>query len=236
MAKRSRSISLDGSMPLDVAQASRFPAGSLRAVANTIRRMYCLEYRAIHPDSPKYGEARIPQWDGGADRTGAVHRPVWPVAADFMLTQGYDPISYIHAMFVNRRGQHDPTPTHIRTPAVEEAYRHYLQHVQEDLTSAWDRACTAVAGRVNMLRASYPDETDARIYATAVSDSQLDLSPLYRFCASSMLQDPALVAHYHDNALVQYAFQKAEYDRAWAEHIPASLRAEADTYRQRMAD
>ena len=236
MASRVRSVSLDGLMPIEEEQVSRHPQGSLRAVANTVRRMYCLEYRTVHSDSPKYGETRLPQWDGGADRGGTVHRPVWPHAADFLLDRQYDPISYVHIMFVNRRGQLVPTPTQIRSPGVEEAYKHYLTHIQDDLIHAWDRYCVAVAGRARMLAALSPGETEERIYTTAICDRQLDLSPLYRYCASVVLNDQPLAAHYHDSALIQYAFQKAEYDLAWDQHIPHAMREEAETYRQRLAD
>jgi hypothetical protein len=178
----------------------------------------------------------MPQWDGGADRAGSVHRPVWPIAADFLLARGYDPISYVHAMFVHRRGQVTPVPTHIRSASVEEAYKHYLTHVQDDLTTAWDRFCVAVDGRVRMLRASSPEETETRMYATAISDRQLDLSCLYRYCASVVLNDHQLASHYYEPALMQYAFQKPEYDMAWGMKIPHAMRQAAETYRQRMAD
>lgn len=204
-------------------------------LGNIIRELYCRLYRQYNPQSKRYGESPLPQWDGGKDRWGANHRPIWPQIAAHCLRHKVDPVIYLHVQFSETVGRPSPTPNQLLAENALNRYQTYLTRSDELLSG--DKARSAGHLQRRLLQLEPARGTPEQKLLTALMDEKIVQScPLFRYCIGFAQRLEAVTSRYHAAALQQYVFQHDLYDRAWgADFIPSPLRQEAVMLRARMA-
>lgn len=200
-------------------------------IADFVRRCYVSEFRRF-TGMPHYGTEELPAWDGGEDRWGAVHKPVWTRLARFFVAEQIDPIVYINLQFTAALGREPPRPNMLTGPDAMQRYRRFMQNAVEEFTRSFKSQALSLETMLTELRI-HTWMTDEQRMTIALMDERLvQATPLFRYGLAKMANLSRVLAYYHDQALYQYAFQSAQYDAAWdPDMIPDDLRQEAAAVR-----
>lgn len=99
---------------------------------NLTRRLYCFHVRQWELRRGKvsdYGKKRMAVWDGGRDRNGAYHQPVWPRLNSHMTAHQLDAFRYMSLSFKSFGAARFPTPRQLIGAAALERYSQCLDPV-----------------------------------------------------------------------------------------------------------
>jgi hypothetical protein len=208
------------------------PAAVLDAMAREIRAIYSAQRRyasARRPRPSTWGQKVIPRWDGGEDPHGAVHVPIWPRIAQICAVHQIEPRLFVEAQFAGRAAGEVPQPDALLRAEALERYHAHVRGSEARLRLDW-RAESGHFLRKATTREYTLGETRDEAAAYVLADPDSNLSALFRYCLAHLGQSPGLMARYRIPALMQYAFRRYAYDRAWADHLPDGLRANADAF------
>lgn len=218
-----RVVFIDGIPVQEAGQAS-----AVEGVANLVRAIYCAEYRTA-TGSETYGSSYIPQWDGGEDAYGRHHRCVWPRMAQFFIEQHISPPAYINVQFGYRRGQTPPTPTMMMSAKSLEQYKAFARSEVARQRESWVRWCQMFITATVITRLSYPNATPERLASLTLLGNQFDsASALFKYCLAAKAGLESVAAAYHDDALLQYVFQRQQLNEAIGADLPPALTFDAD--------
>jgi|JI10StandDraft_1071094.scaffolds.fasta_scaffold21844_4 hypothetical protein len=238
MMTRERVIQLDVHMPPEQPAKSAAAVSTYHATAKLLRRLYCMQYRQTKPSSSDYGEHPIARWDGGIDSAGKVFKPVWPKLAELVVDGQLDPYAFIRRGFaVYRTKATPPTPSQLQSEAVLSEYRRYKATIVADLRDYWDRECLELDMRRRVLLATISNVSEHAATITALLDTPTPTgdAAMFRYVAAAIMGCDRVCEFCHTQALLAYSNQKIDYDAAWGEKIPATLRTEADEYRRSLS-
>jgi hypothetical protein len=104
------------------ANLSAAEARDIRHLAAEVRRLNLLNCRLFfsrvtgHDPGPQ--ERRAARWDGGEDRYGKRHQPIWPKLARHYLEAGADPATALQAAFRRWDGPEPPLPNKLLAAPV----------------------------------------------------------------------------------------------------------------------
>lgn len=89
------------------------------------RRLYCFHVRQWELRRGKtsdYGNRRMAVWDGGRDRSGAMHRPIWPRLNSHIRANSLDVFRYLSISFKTFSTDRHPTPRQLIGPTALARY------------------------------------------------------------------------------------------------------------------
>lgn len=208
---------------------------AVASVAAEIRAAYVREYKIAKPWGRTYGDAHMPQWDGGTNRAGDNKQAIWPKIAVLLISRGADPVTFVHAQFFLHAGGQPPKPNYLLRA---EAWANYARHAEvmvKDLRDALKRQQLMYQTRLAEMDRFIRLTPAERVINTLCDEHNWEGSPLFRYTQAVAADLPKVAAYFYDRAFVQYVFQQAAYDTAWAEFpIPAPLRAAASRFRGRL--
>lgn len=197
----------------------------LEAVANQIRSAYLVERSAISHTGRPYRSS--PKWDGGVDKYGKRHKPIWPKIAKLVLSNHLDPLAFVRAQFSGRT-HNPPRPTELlNAKALDRAGRAKACDTQDFTVffrSQINTYCVEVI-RLNELM-EWPKEL---IWLTVLKDESLSLSSLFRYCQAVAIGGPRfekVARKYRVAAMLQYIRGREEYDRVWKDWLSPEFKAE----------
>jgi hypothetical protein len=218
-----------------LAAADAMTYGSPESLGGGIRTMYCSLYRQYNPKAVNYGDKAMPQWDGGRDRWGANHRPIWPRLASHFMQHSIDPAIFLHVQFAETIGRASPTPNMFFSHEASVRYTSYLQRAIEELVQAKERSAGLISRRLRQIEASR-GTPEQKILTVVMDEHTVQACPLFRYCFAMQFNIELAAAAYFAKALHQYMFQHAQYDQAWGvDFIPVHLRETARQVRSRLA-
>jgi hypothetical protein len=196
-----------------------------------IRSAYVLAVRRFSTRqtgiASQYGAKSIPQWDGGTDAYGRVHKaPVWAKIAAFSFDNGIDPLRLIDVVFAGWNKPVAPYPTFLMTTEALSAYGK-IEQIDRDAAAVFKAQTMEFTDRVDFL---VDQGTPMAIAVRKVLlNRQHALSALFRYVAALQVGLPEVALVFRDEAIQRYLFNRAAIDKAWGDMIPAILVTEADS-------
>jgi hypothetical protein len=232
---RERSIQLDdsGVSPEDTEdQAQCAPeVQQWERLARVVRQVYIL----LRSEAQGVLYPSCAQWDGGQDKYGRNHKPIWPKVARFLVARGYEPLDYMRVQFFRAPPGRVPQPNQLTSDAAVELYQTHLQKPRRNLLTTLQWEIESVRSEMlpwqQGLNWSF---TQAMEWALR-NEATVKASPLVRYCLAVEYGLNDIAELYHDRALVQYVVQKDAYNAAWpAGILPEPLRTAADALTERI--
>ena len=192
----------------------------LGLMADYIRDMY-IRCRRLRPGEHNYQLHE--KWDGGVDSRGRQHKNVWPKIARFMFQHQLDASACMSLRFELAAGlKSAPLPDHIPSLRYLDDYKAVSQldttELRYILRAEKELATVEIAEAAQFELVGIPG------WIFVLGNSELSLSPLFRYCLASSEELTDLLDRYRTSAILQYASSMDNYDAAWAEWIPAKFR------------
>lgn len=175
-------------------------------------------------ETSRDGLRPIPAWDGGVDRNGRRHRPVWPKLAAALSSRGVGLVSFVEAQFGPDRPI--PEPNMLLGDA---AFDRAVEYERSAPRAAADRRRAQEAA----VRAAVPREM--RLYGLGVEDAaravlrgpNLDATPLFRHCFAAAAGATDMLPESREAALAELCVGFHAYSNGWRGFLPAALFCEA---------
>ncbi len=179
--------------------------------------------------SSTWGDAAMPRWDGGETAT-ATYTPVWPKIAKLCIKHQAEPGVYVKAQFDEIKVR-IPWPSDLLGESAIARYtafagRNYARLREALLNQSRDFDNQAHWLCIEARHGITLDEAASRV----LRDTSFGITPLFRHCVASRFHAIAIAERFRDAALLQYVFQRKDYDNAWGDTIPQSLRDDADEF------
>jgi len=228
MSKQFRAIELDdGGFPTRLApvDATPRPPDPLDQLAQLVRQIYVVIRRNVTGDMD-YGRDPIPRYDGGVDRWNKRYKPVWPKVAAHIARLSANPVAYIRCQF-HGRNRHGKIvkPDQLCSPAAVDKFERYRRDAVTMLRGALESQSTSMRAEMCVLEVSGKTPIVA-IEMAVMNIAAVNASALLRYCVGEEYHLPAVMRRWHNEALLQYVFEMAAYDQAWAGWLPKSLQEE----------
>lgn len=209
---------------------------TLTLIPKQVRRKFCYSVRLFHllrgnREFFDYGDEPIAKYDGGRDRYGRKHTPVWPKIAKLILDREMNLDNFIAATFRSWEGQTHPAATYFLSEGAIQRYEDFKgadPRGRVDVLARELKVSTEVLlTKIEMEKVGGRDEAEAQ--ASAILDPFAQVSPLFRLCAAVIGGHNRLVPLLLNDALTQYLGNRTAYDEAWDSFIPDILRQKADS-------
>ena len=178
---------------------------------------------------PDYGREPMPRWDGGTDKFGTRHKPIWPKIAKVLLQEAADPWMYMQAQFaaIGR----EIRPNFLYGKAALRNWEQFKAGTAERVEQQLHNDREAV--EAHLLPYTQHGMAFPRALALALGNTTTNsASRLYRYCLAVRNDLPAVAAFFYESALLQYLYQQEPYDAAWGPLLPTPLREFATHTRQ----
>lgn len=201
-------------------------------IAAMVRELYMACAREV-TGSPTYGTREIPRWDGGEDRFGTQHQPVWPRIARFMLQHRVHPLYFIRAQFWSTKpGRRMPMPNQFYNDQALENYHRFLAtRTPEALRAIAESEKRAVYGVATPFVETLGWDWKKAIRYALGDLAAIGVSALTRFCVAAQTELPDVAERCRDRALLQYLWESDVYNAVWGDQIPEDFRQEAEELR-----
>lgn len=172
-----------------------------------------------------------PRWDGGVDKRGAEHKPIWPKLAKFMIKNGLTPETCVRMRFAFRGETSGKAvlPNQIALEKYVDRYRgdsHNNGRTQQELQSlASETSCFQTHTQLTI---EDEGKTAEDAWRSVLSDETLSLSPLFRHCVAANESLDNIAKYYHAQAVTQYLCAPTEYNEVWGKLIPDDFKLHAE--------
>lgn len=193
-------------------------------MCRVVRQAY-IHCRREHCGKWNYGENGLGKWDG-EDKFGTNVAPIWPKVAAHIIRLGADPVTFIRAQFANTRIDQPPLPNQLLSESSVAKYDRYAANAERDLRERLERELDSVQSMVIGLEKALNWEYGRALRYALFNHSEVFAGPVLRYALALEYELPDVADRYRDHALLQYAFQKPFFDRAWDGCIPAQLSKE----------
>lgn len=204
----------------------------LALLARRLRAVYVQERSAF--ETMKLGEPvkyQVPrsydgrpavETDGGVELQPAT-RSVWWVLARFLAAEDFSPEAFIEAQF-DRLGPtaRPPEPRQLRSAACVRRAAQFVAATAREIPLELVLQRKQAATRISYLQL-YGREAKEDSYAIALLDSDLELSPLFRYCLALSiggLRFRRIAKRFETEACFQYQRYRKHYKRHWGELLP----------------
>lgn len=228
--KAQRCIMLPESEPAAAASDNAEQQFRLNLLAEEVRTAYTvgrMTYGRKDYD-PSY-------WDGGDGSdvaNGRRRSNAWIALAQFCLEHDLEPLPFIQINFEGCLSNRLPTPWQLRTAKAVQRYRERMGDMVSRLRTQLANDLLSIRSEAMPLQQTLQWTYERSLRYALFNVTTVFASPLTRFCLAAEHQFWDIVAHFHDQALVQYVFLRPSYDEAWGLVIPGTLREEAAQYRR----
>lgn len=191
------------------------------------RRNY--EYRITGKPS-NYGAGVIKKWDGGTDDYGKMHVAVWDELAELCICQKLKPKLWVKLLFDHWKGgrRHPPTPPDLKSG--EHIARYHAQATQqlERFKIAYDLEKETARRNIFLLERSVKEYSYEQIIRVLIEDQNVVLSPFFKYWLAVSIKAPDLILRVYPDALIQYFFDRQNYDAVWGTEVPKIIKTHAD--------
>lgn len=140
-------------------------------------------------------------WDGGQDRLGRQHQPIWPKIAEFCDTHAVDPELWIEAVFALWGDLSPPQPTVFLSPAYLSYYEQrrplLIQQLELRLRGQWELFQTLV----HIWDTSRKDTNKA--IRAVLTNFSVQLMPLMRYLLAKTADQQDVVEVVEEAARIQ---------------------------------
>lgn len=174
-------------------------------------------------------------WEGGTYGPGACFTCIWPDVVRHLVRICANPAEYIYLQFLAySMGNYPLPPSHMLKPSdlttqtATHVYSRQHAPMTEQTWESSDEELGTLQLEVPVIVRDIPWHRGHPWRHELHGIEGQWHTALYYYCLAAADNCQRLQEHFHDPALRQYAFQRAEYDRAWGTRIPARLRSEAD--------
>jgi len=203
------------------------------ALPGMIRDTFCAMVREFTGDD-SYGVKAMPAWDGGKDRWGKNHKPVWPKIAKHIVQIQANPIDYLKAQFNYASPGRQPAPNTLTHDNAVKKYDQYMVNIDEKLKRKLELDVESVKNRATLVQHGLGWDFTRALRDALLTHGTVYASPLARYCLATEYEFKDIAARYYNQALVQYVFQKKFYDAAWAGVIPPDFQQHGQKLLERM--
>lgn len=231
--RRRRVIEIDDAPTPEPERAADADVQRIDKLAELIRELFCSMVRDF-TTSADYGKEKMPNWDGGKDRWGKNHRPVWPRLAKHILRLQADPMAYLKAQFNYATPGRSPAPNTLMSDRAVARYHNYIADAKELLARDLRFDVKSVKTRAKLLEHGLNWDFAKAMRDALQTHGSVYASALARYCMAVEYEFEDLAQVFYDEALIQYLFQKQFYDAAWAGCIPSQLRDHAAALLEKM--
>lgn len=195
-----------------------------RAARNlyVFHRNYLKAMRTGRPS--RDGHGTVPAWDGGVDRNGRRHRPIWPKLAAAVAARGVGLLSFVEAQFGPMRPI--PEPNMLLGDAAFDRAAEYVAGAPKDaadLRRAQEAQVLAAVPRAGRL---YGLDTEDAARAV-LRDPSLDATPLFRHCFAAAAGAVDMLPESREAALAELCCGFYAYTNGWRGFIPDALFVQA---------
>lgn len=202
--------------------------GGSGVVARAARNLYVFHRNYLKSmrtgESTRDGLRTVPAWDGGVDRNGRRHRPVWPKLAAALVARGAELVSFVEAQFGTAAAIPEPNML-LGDAAFDRAF--------EYARSAPREAAERRRSQEAAMLAAVPREM--RLYGRGVEDAAravlrdpgVEVTPLFRHCFAAAAGATDMLPESREAALAELCIGFHAYSNGWRGFIPAGLFGEA---------
>lgn len=166
------------------------------------------------------GPRKVKSYDGGFDaKSGKNYTSVWKTLALKLAERGVPPKEAVEVTFAARLGTVPPYPNEILNAKLEERVKKLPQASVEEVkaTLESEKICAAVQlRRLGSTTAMSPE----LIYRMVISDSMLDISPMFRMLLAIQSGQNDLALMYRELAIRQFRNSPAAYIAALGDQLP----------------
>lgn len=236
MPSRQRRIIEIDDVPQAPTEPERAAAADVERIDNLakmVRELFCSMVRDFTTSSD-YGSDKMPNWDGGTDKWGKKHRPVWPRLAKHILKIQASPVAYLKAQFNFASPGRPPAPNTLMNDRAVARYNNYISDVNELLTRDLKFDVRSVKTRATLLQHGLKWDFARAMRDALQTHESVYASGLTRYCMAMEYEFADLARAFYDEALIQYLFQKQFYDAAWAGCIPEPLQQHATSLLEKL--
>lgn len=200
-------------------------------VAELCREIYCAErVRFANEVEGRRTKEYIPsaQWDGGVAADGKTHEPIWPKIARFMLRNKLNPAAAIAIRFRMAAAsglRRPPFPNQIAMDYHLDKYTGAAGQagITEESLRAVLRSEIACCS-MNMTKYQlYHEMTAQEAYRWVLTDEELPISPLLRYCIAEHENITDVADRYLARATTQYICAPDEHDTVWGNLLPLNF-------------
>ena len=207
--------------------------GIIERIAKEIRQQY-IRRRREHETACTGKQSHYlpgPHWDGGVNRKGHKRSNIWKRVAVFCIKHGLDHFSYLHQVFVNPPSRRAPQPNQLLSERMLNEYRSdTCEDGQQERADYIRRAFEAERIRLQDRLDDWADiveycegkqeYTEREIQRSILSDDNLGLTPLLRFCLAIREKHDDIAEYYYGAAILQYLRFPEAYKTVWGSMIP----------------
>jgi hypothetical protein len=181
-------------------------------------RLYSLDWDW---DSPAHNKTRV-NWDGGKDRFGVKHKPVWSKITRIIRQFKADPGLWVAAQFsdiscaktvAQTHTVPDIRPTNLASAEALGVYEQYCLKTPTALQRAFEVAGATIATRLRGTLSSGMTPDD-QVFYVLCDESYVSASPFFRYVFAEQLNCPRAVERYLWRAAIDYEAQQRIYQSA----------------------
>lgn len=151
----------------------------------------------------------------------------WGKLAALIEQYNFPPVAYISAQFA--KGGRPPYPSQLYSGQAIERYRLLAADHREHVADRLKSETRVFSVEVTALQMSFPTLPLRNHWCRVLSDTNLQLSPLFRYCVGESVGCHEACAEFGQLALDQYLTAAEAYDEHWATMIPPILRQAAQS-------
>jgi hypothetical protein len=154
---------------------------------------------------------------------------VWVELARFALEDQIDGPDYIRRAFQATTGNEAPRADQLKSDYVKTQYRRgSIQRIERRrLRIAFKSQRDLFHSSVSSISLMYPKWDNPKVWRYVLLDSQLSLTPLFRYCLARAERFKSLSLRYRGAAAVQYSRNPDDYGVVWGDWIPEKFRVKA---------
>jgi hypothetical protein len=207
-------------------------ARQIEMMTRWVRTLYLRDRAFTDTGSQTYDvQKHYAAWDGGQDRYGRTHESVWFRVVQHLVEIGANPQDYIWLQVSSQGRSRNPTPLQMLDPeATVEFSGDYdrVADLRRSLEQEYASVCNEAVKWTRPLSYPVPGFTPwaplkAFRYALA-NVGPVNATPFVRYCIGAEMLIADVCEEYRDEALSQYAFERANYEAAWGQRIPHDFR------------
>lgn len=180
------------------------------------------------------------RWDGVRTRkedTTQLQPPVWPKIVRFALSHGLDPVQYVSdMMFILSVRKICPMPPQLHGRWAEDVYFQAFPKDlrQQSVEDAFQAQRVALSCKITDFT-GLPGWTFEKIRRHVITDPDVQLSALFRYCCAVEAGLTDVAARYRAAALRQYSLNSDAYDAVWGAWLPDEVKASGRRLKERIA-
>jgi len=166
--------------------------------------------------------AHVPHLDGGTDKWGRNHKPVWPKLADLLLkNECLDAYGFMAFFFSNGNKY---KKSHLCKQETVDAYKQSKQVGREVVLSILENDTELFIAACDKVKRWFPENSYEDVWKHVILAEDFQISPLFRYCVAYKQEFYTEADTLMPAALMQYLKNPTAYEQVWDMAIPQTLK------------